>query len=57
MPLLPPQDGFLFLDQAKFAASYAAGVDAEKAALWADSQVPWGLACFSGAISEPARRT
>jgi len=56
-PMLPPQDGFLFLDKAKFAASYAADVDAEKAAFWADSQVPWGVACLRGAISEPAWRT
>jgi pimeloyl-ACP methyl ester carboxylesterase len=56
-PMLPPQDGFLFLDKAKFAASYAADVDPEKAAFWADSQVPWGVACLSGAISEPAWRT
>ena len=27
-PILPPQDGFLFLDKAKFAASFAADVDA-----------------------------
>jgi pimeloyl-ACP methyl ester carboxylesterase len=56
-PMLPPQEGFLFLDKAKFAASYAADVDPEKAAFWADSQVPWGVACLSGAISEPAWRT
>jgi pimeloyl-ACP methyl ester carboxylesterase len=56
-PMLPPQNGFLFLDKAKFAASYGADVDPEKAAFWADSQVPWGVACFSGAISESAWRT
>ena len=28
-PILPPVDGFLFLDKAKFAASFAADVDAE----------------------------
>ena len=28
-PILPPQDGFLFLDKAKFAASFAADVAAE----------------------------
>ena len=55
--MLPPQDGFLFLDKAKFGASYAADVDPEKAAFWADSQVPWGVRCFSGAISEPAWST
>ena len=55
-PILPPQDGFLFLDKAKFPASFAADVDAEKAAFMADSQVPWGVAALSGTISEPAWR-
>ena len=53
-PILPPQDGFLFLDRAKFAASFAADVDAEKAAFMADSQVPWGVDALGGAISKPA---
>src|SRR3989475_2383385 len=53
-PIQPPQDGYLFLDKAKFPASFAADVDAEKAAFMADSQVPWGVAALSGAISEPA---
>jgi pimeloyl-ACP methyl ester carboxylesterase len=56
-PILPPQDGYLFLDRAKFAASFAADVDAEKAAFMADSQVPWGLEALSGTISEPAWKT
>ena len=42
-PILPPQDGFLFLDRAKFAASFAADVAKEKAEFMADSQVPWGV--------------
>lgn len=53
-PILPPQDGYLFLDRAKFPASFAADVDPEKAAFMADSQVPWGLEALSGAITEPA---
>lgn len=53
-PILPPQDGYLLLDRAKFAASFAADVDAEKAAFMADSQVPWGVGALSGTISEPA---
>jgi len=53
-PILPPQDGFLFLDRAKFAASFAADVDPAKAAFMADSQVPWGVAALSGSITEPA---
>jgi pimeloyl-ACP methyl ester carboxylesterase len=53
-PILPPQDGYLFLDRAKFPASFAADVNAEKAAFMADSQVPWGVEALNGKISEPA---
>jgi pimeloyl-ACP methyl ester carboxylesterase len=56
-PILPPQDGYLFLDKAKFAASFAADVSADKAAFMADSQVPWGVAALSGSITEPAWKT
>lgn len=53
-PILPPVDGFLFLDKKKFPASFAADVDPGKAAFMADSQVPWGVEALSGANSEPA---
>ena len=53
-PILPPQDGFLFLDRAKFAASFAGDVEAGKAAFMADSQVPWGLKALEGAVTAPA---
>src|SRR5436309_15351888 len=56
-PILPPQGGYLFLNKAKFPASFASDVDAEKAAFMADSQVPWGVGALSGAISEPAWKT
>jgi pimeloyl-ACP methyl ester carboxylesterase len=56
-PIQPPQDGFLFLDRAKFASSFAADVDPEQAAFMADSQVPWGVDALSGTINEPAWRT
>jgi pimeloyl-ACP methyl ester carboxylesterase len=56
-PILPPQDGFLFLDKAKFPASFAGDVSPEEAAFMADSQVPWGLGAISGTISEAAWRT
>ncbi len=56
-PILPPQDGFLFLDREKFHASFAADVSPEDAAFMADSQVPWGVEALSGTISEPAWRT
>ncbi len=53
-PILPPQNGYLFLDKSKFPASFAGDVEEEKAAFMADSQVPWGVEALSGAISEPA---
>ena len=56
-PILPPQDGYLFLDRTKFRASFAADVSADAAAFMADSQVPWGLEALNGAVSEPAWRT
>jgi pimeloyl-ACP methyl ester carboxylesterase len=56
-PILPPLDGYLFLDKAKFRASFAADVSEAKAAFMADSQVPWGVAAVSGSISEPAWKT
>jgi len=56
-PILPPQDGYLFLDKAKFPASFAADVAPEEAAFMADSQVPWGLEALGGTISEPAWKT
>ena len=53
-PILPPRDGFLFLDREKFHDSFAADVDAELAAFMADSQVPWGVEALGGTISEAA---
>ena len=56
-PILPPLDGFLFLDREKFHDSFAADVPDERAAFLADSQVPWGLEALGGAVTEPAWRT
>jgi pimeloyl-ACP methyl ester carboxylesterase len=56
-PILPPADGFLFLDRAQFHASFAADLPADLAAFMADSQVPWGLDAPAGQITEPAWRT
>jgi pimeloyl-ACP methyl ester carboxylesterase len=55
-PILPPQDGFLFLDRGKFADSFAADVSPRLAAFMADSQVPWGVDALEGAITRPAWR-
>ena len=56
-PILPPIDGYLFLDKAKFAASFAADVAPERAAFMADSQVPWGVEALNGTISKAAWKT
>src|SRR6516225_6556306 len=53
-PILPPQDGYLFLDRTKFQASFAADVSDEAASFMADSQVPWGLDALNGAVTDPA---
>jgi pimeloyl-ACP methyl ester carboxylesterase len=56
-PILPPQDGFLLLDRAKFAASFAGDVSADEAHFMADSQVPWGVQALAGAVTVPAWKT
>jgi len=53
-PILPPQDGFLFLDREKFAAAFAADVKPARAAFMADSQVPWGVTALAGQVTVPA---
>jgi len=56
-PILPPKDGYLFLNREKFAASFAADVEADTASFMADSQVPWGVEALAGAVTEPAWKT
>ncbi|HZJ56078.1 MAG TPA: alpha/beta hydrolase [Myxococcaceae bacterium] len=56
-PILPPQDGFLFLDRTKFHASFAGDLDADTAEFMASSQVPWGVQALDGKITSPAWRT
>ena len=56
-PILPPRDGYLFLDKAKFPASFAGDVETDKAGFMADSQVPWGVNALGGTIKQPAWRT
>ena len=55
-PILPPVDGFLFLDRTKFADSFAADVEPRLAQFMADSQNPWGVEALTGAVTEPAWR-
>ena len=56
-PILPPEDGFLMLDRARFHGSFAADLPADKGAFLADAQLPWGLAAFNGTITTPAWRS
>jgi pimeloyl-ACP methyl ester carboxylesterase len=55
-PILPPREGFLFLDREKFADSFAADLAPQLAAFMADAQVPWGVDALGGSITEPAWR-
>ncbi|MFE5023371.1 alpha/beta fold hydrolase [Streptomyces sp. NPDC056656] len=56
-PILPPDQGFLFLDREKFADSFAGDLPRAQAEFMADSQVPWGVDALSGTVSQPAWRT
>jgi pimeloyl-ACP methyl ester carboxylesterase len=56
-PVLPPEDGFIFVDRARFADSFAPDVEPAKAAFMAVSQVPWGVDAANGTVSEPAWKT
>ncbi|HWT49614.1 MAG TPA: hypothetical protein VN255_13895, partial [Mycobacterium sp.] len=56
-PILPPVDGFLFLNREKFAESFAADLPAADAAFMTDSQVPWGVEALNGTVSDPAWRS
>ena len=49
-PILPPQDGYLFLDKAKFPASFAADVDAKRPRSWPTPR-------FRGAWTRSAARS
>jgi pimeloyl-ACP methyl ester carboxylesterase len=56
-PILPPTDGFLMLDRAKFADSFAGDVRPDLAQFMGDSQVPWGLDALNGKVTAPAWKT
>lgn len=53
-PILPPKDGYLFLDKEKMPAAFAGDVDAKTAEFMAHSQVPWGVEALAGQITNPA---
>jgi pimeloyl-ACP methyl ester carboxylesterase len=53
-PILPPKDGYLFLDKTKFAVAFAGDVEPKTATFMAESQVPWGVDALGGAVTKPA---
>src|SRR5215210_1561677 len=55
--ILPPQEGFLFLEREKFHEQFAGDLSADEAEFMADSQVPWGVEALSGTINEAAWRS
>jgi pimeloyl-ACP methyl ester carboxylesterase len=55
-PILPPQDGYLFLDREKFHDSFADDLFESEAEFMADSQVPWGIDALGEPIADPAWR-
>jgi pimeloyl-ACP methyl ester carboxylesterase len=55
-PILPPDNGFLFLDREQFHGSFAGDLPAAQAAFMADAQVPWGVDALNGSVSDPAWR-
>jgi pimeloyl-ACP methyl ester carboxylesterase len=55
-PILPPRDGYLYLDRDKFAASFAGDLPDDEAAFMADSQLPWGVDALGGTITEASWR-
>ena len=55
-PILPPVNGYLFLDKAKFRASFAADVSEEKAAFMADFRCRGALPLLPGrSANRPGR--
>jgi pimeloyl-ACP methyl ester carboxylesterase len=53
-PILPPKDGFLALDRAKFPAAFAGDLPPAEAEFMAASQVPWGVDALAGKVTAPA---
>jgi pimeloyl-ACP methyl ester carboxylesterase len=56
-PLLPPQDGYLIVDPAKFPTAFAADVDPATTKFMAAAQLPWGLEAVQSAVTKAAWKT
>ncbi|RTL59370.1 MAG: alpha/beta hydrolase [Sphingobacteriales bacterium] len=53
-PILPPSNGFIWLDKAKFHSEFCADLPIAQAAFMADAQVPVGLGAVTGEVTNPA---
>lgn len=56
-PLLAPVNGFLRLDQAKFAGAFAADLPPERAEFLANAQRPWSVDAYTDEVTMPAWRS
>jgi pimeloyl-ACP methyl ester carboxylesterase len=55
-PLLPPQDGYLVVDPARFPEAFAADVAPATTRFMAAAQLPWGLAAVVAPLTRAAWR-
>jgi pimeloyl-ACP methyl ester carboxylesterase len=56
-PILPPRNGFLFLDKSKFHDSYTSDIDPKDSEFLADAQVPGGARALATPVKNPAWKT
>lgn len=55
--ILPPKDGYVWYDKAKYHSGFCADVPQDKAAFMADSQIPVSAVSFGESIANPAWKT
>lgn len=55
-PLLPPADGYVIVDPARFPGAFAADVDPATTRFMASAQVPWGLKALGTPLTKAAWR-
>ena len=55
--ILPPENGYIWYDKAKFHAGFCADLPKEKAEFLADSQIPVSAAVFGHVIENAAWKT
>ncbi len=56
-PLLPPQDGYLLVDPARFPDAFAADIDNATTRFMAAAQLPWGLAAVTTPLKHASWKT